>query len=78
MLCVHWVSVQAWGHYLFEIPTVIQSVCLQASDEAGARAKGFKLFTHRCRSSIYELAVIWELALHEALGMKSIFSIIME
>ena len=29
-------------------------------------------------SSIYELAVIWELALNEALGMKRIFSIIME
>ena len=27
---------------------------------------------------IYELAVIWELALNEALGMKRIFSIIVE
>ena len=27
---------------------------------------------------IYELAVIWELAVNEALGMKRIFSIIME
>ena len=31
----------------------------------------------RCRSSIYGLAMIWELALNAALGMKNIFSIIM-
>ena len=57
---------------------VIQSVCLQASDQVRVRAKGFEFLTYRCRSSIYELAVIWELALNEALGMKRIFSIIME
>ena len=66
------------GSESFDIPSVIQSVCLQASDPVGAKAKGFELLTHRCRSSIYELAVIWELALNEALGMKRIFSIIME
>ena len=43
-----------------------------------ARTKGFELLTHRCRSSIYELAVFWELALNEALSMNRIFSIIME
>ena len=37
-----------------------------------------ELLTHTYRSNIYELAVIWELALNEALGMKRIFSIIME
>ena len=42
----------------FHIPAVIQSVCLQASDQVGVRAKGFEFLTHRCRSSIYELAVI--------------------
>ena len=62
----------------FHIPAVIKSVCLQASDQVGATAKGFELLTHRCRSSIYELAVIWELALNEALVIKRIFSIIME
>ena len=57
------------------------TVCLfvsQRPSSLGAKAKGFELLTHRCRSSIYELAVIWELALNEALGMKRIFSIIME
>ena len=66
------------GSSSFQIPAVIQSVCLQASDQVGAWAKCFELLTHRCRSSIYELAEIWELALNEALGMKRIFSIIME
>ena len=46
------------GSSSFNIPTVIQSVCLQASDQVGARAKSFEFLTHRCRSSIYELAVI--------------------
>ena len=46
------------GSSSFQIPAVIQSVCLQASDQAGVRAKGFELLAHRCRSSIYELAVI--------------------
>ena len=41
------------------------------------RGKGKELVIW-CRSSIYELAVIWELALNEALGIKRIFSIIME
>ena len=63
------------GSSSFYIPAVIQPVCLQASDQVGARAKGFELLTHRYRSSIYELAVIWELALNEASGMKRIFSI---
>ena len=58
MFCVYWVTIQAWGSSSFQIPAVIQSVCLQASDLVGAKAKGFKLLTHRCRSSIYELAVI--------------------
>ena len=46
------------GSVSFDIPTVIQSVCLQANDQEGAKAKGFELLTHRCRSSIYEIAVI--------------------
>ena len=66
------------GSSSFQIPAVIQSVCLQASDQVGARAKGFELLPHRCRSSIYELAVIRELAVNEALGMTRIFSVIME
>ena len=39
-----------------------------------------ELLIHRCRSSIYELAVIRELAVrpNAALGMNCIFSIIME
>ena len=77
MFCVYWVSIQL-GSSSFQIPAVIQSVCLQASDQIGAKAKGFELLTHRCRSSIYELAVIRDLALNEALAMKRIFSIIME
>ena len=47
--------------------SIIQSVCLQANEQVGVRAKGFELLTHRC-CSIYEL--ILELALNEALGMK--------
>ena len=31
------------GSGRFHIPTVIQSVCLQADDQVGARAKGFEL-----------------------------------
>ena len=46
------------GSSSFQIPAVIQSVCLQTSDQVGARAKGFELLTHRFPSSIYELAVI--------------------
>ena len=56
--CVYWVSIQAMGSGRFHIPAVKQSVCLQASHQVGARAKGFELLTHICRSSIYELAVI--------------------
>ena len=78
MFCVYWVSIQALGLKQFPNPAVIQSACLQASDQVGARAKCFELLTHRCLSSIYALAVIWELVLNEALGMKRIFSIIME
>ena len=42
----------------FPNPLVLQSVCLQVDDQVGAKDKGFELLTHRCRSSIYELAVI--------------------
>ena len=42
----------------FPNPPVIQSVCLQVGDQVGAKDKGFELLPHRCRSSIYELAVI--------------------
>ena len=73
MFCVYWVTIQTWGSSSFQIPaviqsvclqvgdqipTVIQSVCLQVGDQVGAKDKGFELLPHRCRSSIYELAVI--------------------
>ena len=58
MFCVYWVTIQAWGSSSLQIPAVIQSVCLQGSDQVGANAKGFELLNHRCRSSIDELAVI--------------------
>ena len=65
------------GSTRFEIPAEIQSVCLQASEDPGLRDLR-EILTHRCRSIIYELAVICELPLNEALRMKRIFSIIME
>ena len=46
------------GSSSFQIPALIQSDYLQASDQVGARVKYFELLTHRCHSSIYELAVI--------------------
>ena len=58
MFCVYWVTIQTWGSSSFQIPAVIQSVCLQVGDQVGAKDKGFELSPHRCRSSIYELAVI--------------------
>ena len=55
-----------------------QLVCKpKHSKEPGLRAL-VELVTHRCRSSIYGLAMIWELSLNAALGMKRIHSIIME
>ena len=57
MLCLLGVNTTL-GSESFDIPEVIQSVCLQASDPVEAKAKGFELLTHRCRLSIYELAVI--------------------
>ena len=52
MFCVYWdVNINLWSSS-FNIPAVIQSVCLQASDQVGARAKSFELLTHRCRSSM--------------------------
>ena len=58
MFCVYWVTIQNWGSSSFQIPAVIQSVCLQVGDQVGAKDKGFELLTHKCRSSIYELAAI--------------------
>ena len=79
MFCVYWVTIHSClGVKQFPNPRIIQSVCLQVGDQVGAKDKGFELLPHRCRSSIYELAVIGELALNEALGMKRIFSNIME
>ena len=37
-----------------------------------------ELLTHRCLSSIYELAMILEMAFNAEVGMKRIFSISME
>ena len=51
-------TIQAWGSSSFQIPPVTQSVCLQVDKQVGAKDKGFELLPHRCRSSIYELAVI--------------------
>ena len=68
------------GVNCFAIPAVIKSVNLQsqrtAKSQLGVRAL-VELLTHRCRSSIYGLDMIWELSLNLALGMKLIFSIIM-
>ena len=58
MFCVYWACQYKLEVKQFQHPAVIQSVCLQASDQVGAREKSFELLTHRCRSSIYELAVI--------------------
>ena len=58
MFCVYWVTLQTWVSSSFQIHAVIQSVCLQVGDQVGAKDKGFELLPHRCRSSIYELAVI--------------------
>ena len=59
MFCAYWVSVQAWGSVCFEIPTVIESVCLQVNDQLrkpGLRVLALmELLTHICRSSIYDL-----------------------
>ena len=52
MFCVYWVTIQTWGLSSFQIPAVIQSVCLQVGDQVGAKDKGFELLPHRCRSSI--------------------------
>ena len=51
------------GSERFDIPAVIQSVCLEASDQVGAEAKGFELITRRCRSSIFIAIVKEELQL---------------
>ena len=58
MFYVYWDVNTSLRSSSFNIPAVIQSVCLQASDQVGAKAKSFELLTHRCRSSIYEHAVI--------------------
>ena len=58
MFCVHWDVNTSLRSTSFVIPAVIQSVCLQPSDQVGARVKSFELLPHRCRSSIYEVAVI--------------------
>ena len=59
MFCVYWVTIHSsLGVKQFPNPAVIQSVCLQVGDQVGAKDKGFELLPHRCRSSIYELAVI--------------------
>ena len=57
--CVVFTSVNSsLGSDRFDFPAGIQSVCLQANAQVGAGGKDFELITHRCRSSIYELAVI--------------------
>ena len=45
MFCVCWDVNISLGSSSFNIPAVIQSVCLQASDRVGARAKSFELLT---------------------------------
>ena len=41
MFCVYWVTIQAWGASSFQIPAVIQSVCLQVDDQVGAKVFNF-------------------------------------
>ena len=43
MFCVYWACQYKLGSSSFTIPAVIQSVCLQASDQVGVRAKIFEL-----------------------------------
>ena len=43
MFCVYWACQYKLGSSSFNIPAVIQSVCLQASDQVGVRAKIFEL-----------------------------------
>ena len=43
MFCVYWACQCKLGSSSFNIPAVIQSVCLQASDQVGVRAKIFEL-----------------------------------
>ena len=43
MFCVYWACQYKLGSRSFNIPAVIQSVCLQASDQVGVRAKIFEL-----------------------------------
>ena len=43
MFCVYWTCQYKLGSSSFNIPAVIQSVCLQASDQVGVRAKIFEL-----------------------------------
>ena len=76
MFCVHWVSIYKLGVNQFRHPRS-NTVSLFATQRP-SRGQGFEFLTHRCRSSIYEVAVIRELALNEALGMKRIFNIIVE
>ena len=43
MFCVYWACQYKLGSSSFNIPAVIQSVCLQASDQVGVRANTFEL-----------------------------------
>ena len=52
VLCLLGVNT-SFGLGCFDIPAIIQLVCLQANDQIGARAKGFELLTHRCRSTCF-------------------------
>ena len=39
MFCVYWVTIQPWGSSNFQIPAVLQSVCLQGSDQVGGKCQ---------------------------------------
>ena len=41
MFCVYWVTIQAWESSSLQIPTEIQSVCLQVGDQVGAKALNY-------------------------------------
>ena len=43
MFCAYWACQYKLGSSSSNIPAVIQSVCLQASDQVGVRAKSFEL-----------------------------------
>ena len=44
MFCVYWVTIQTWGSSSFQIPAVIQSVCLQVGDQIGQKTRALNYY----------------------------------